>query len=202
MARNIERNASPLPDKIGTLLQESRWLGVGALALFLVLALWGFHKDDPGWSHSVSTAVLHNPAGRAGAWISDLVLYVFGFSAWWWIVLLVILVWRGVRRFTPPEEQGQRPLFIALGGFLLLLLASSSLEALRFYSMKLALPLAPGGMIGLELGGVLARSAKIEAAYGGNFSAALMQVSTDFAEVIAQIKRSLEVLGKERLVKD
>ncbi len=54
----------------------------------------------------------------------------------------------------------------------------------------------------VELGGVLARSAKIEAAYGGNFSAALMQVSTDFAEVIAQIKRSLEVLGKERLVKD
>jgi hypothetical protein len=54
----------------------------------------------------------------------------------------------------------------------------------------------------VELGGVLARSAKIEAAYGGSFSAALMQVSTDFAEVIAQIKRSLEVLGKERLVKD
>ena len=54
----------------------------------------------------------------------------------------------------------------------------------------------------VELGGVLARSAKIEAAYGGGFSPALMQVSTDFAEVIAQIKRSLEVLGKERLVKD
>jgi hypothetical protein len=54
----------------------------------------------------------------------------------------------------------------------------------------------------VELGGVLARSAKIEAAYGGSFSPALMQVSTDFAEVIAQIKRSLEILGKERLVKD
>ena len=54
----------------------------------------------------------------------------------------------------------------------------------------------------VELGGVLARSAKIEAAYGGGFSPALMQVSSDFAEVIAQIKRSLEVLGKERLVKD
>ena len=54
----------------------------------------------------------------------------------------------------------------------------------------------------VELGGVLARSAKIEAAYGGGFSPALMQVSTDVAEVIAQIKRSLEVLGKERLVKD
>jgi hypothetical protein len=53
----------------------------------------------------------------------------------------------------------------------------------------------------VELGGVLARSAKIEAAYGGTFSPALMQVSTDFAEVIANIKRSLETLGKERLVK-
>ncbi|MBK7848239.1 MAG: hypothetical protein IPJ73_14320 [Zoogloea sp.] len=49
---------------------------------------------------------------------------------------------------------------------------------------------------------MLARSAKIEAAYGGSFSPALMQVSTDFAEVIAQIKRSLEILGKERLIKD
>ena len=54
----------------------------------------------------------------------------------------------------------------------------------------------------VELGGVLARSAKIEAAYGGGFRPALVQVSTDFAGVIAQIKRSLEVLGKERLVKD
>lgn len=48
MARTIERGSSPLPDKIGGLLQESRWLGIGALALFLVLAMWGFHKEDPG----------------------------------------------------------------------------------------------------------------------------------------------------------
>lgn len=53
-----------------------------------------------------------------------------------------------------------------------------------------------------ELGGVLARSAKIEAAYGGRYSTALMQVSTDFAEVIELIKLSLEKLTKERLAKD
>ena len=29
---------SPLPEKIGNLLQESRWLGVGAVALFLIMA--------------------------------------------------------------------------------------------------------------------------------------------------------------------
>jgi S-DNA-T family DNA segregation ATPase FtsK/SpoIIIE len=146
---------SPLPEKIGSLLQESRWLGVGAVALFLTMALWGFSKEDPGWSHAVGSATLHNPAGRAGAWIADLMLYIFGLSAWWWIVLLGMFVWWGFRRYHSPEDHKQHPLFIALGGFSFLLVASSSLEALRFYSLKAALPLAPGGMLGIELGRLL-----------------------------------------------
>ncbi|MFH1657951.1 MAG: DNA translocase FtsK 4TM domain-containing protein [Pseudomonadota bacterium] len=146
---------SPLPEKIGSLLQESRWLGVGAIALFLTMALWGFSKEDPGWSHAVGSASLHNPAGRAGAWIADLMLYIFGLSAWWWIVLLGMFVWWGFRKYHSPEDHKQHPLFIALGGFSFLLVASSSLEALRFYSLKAALPLVPGGMLGIELGRLL-----------------------------------------------
>ena len=156
MARLAKAAApSPLPEKIGNLLQESRWLGVGAVALFLVMALWGFNKEDPGWSHAVVTSTMHNPTGRAGAWIADLMLYLFGISAWWWVVLLGMFVWWGVRKFNAPEAHKQHPLFIALGGFSFLLLASASLEALRFYSMEAALPLAPGGMLGIELGRVL-----------------------------------------------
>ena len=48
----------------------------------------------------------------------------------------------------------------------------------------------------VELGSVLARSAKIEAAYGGAFSVPLMQVSTDFEKIIGAIKESLEGLKK------
>ncbi|MBL8473736.1 MAG: chemotaxis protein [Rhodocyclaceae bacterium] len=48
----------------------------------------------------------------------------------------------------------------------------------------------------VELGGVLARSAKIEAAYGGSFAAALMQVSTDFDQIIGVIRSSLDALEK------
>lgn len=50
----------------------------------------------------------------------------------------------------------------------------------------------------VELGSVLARSAKIEAAYGGPFSAALMQVSSDFERTIGEIQRSLESLSKQQ----
>jgi hypothetical protein len=48
----------------------------------------------------------------------------------------------------------------------------------------------------VELGSVLARSAKIEAAYGGGFSASLMQVSSDFERTIGDIQHSLEKLTK------
>ena len=158
MARMAQRNAAPsaLPDKIGVLLQESRWLAVGAVTLFLILALWGFHGEDPGWSHSVASQTLHNPAGRAGAWIADLLLYVFGLSAWWWIVLLGMSVWWGFRKYNSDADPVERSLILSLIGFVILLLASCSLEALRFYSLKAQLPLAPGGMLGIELGKLLA----------------------------------------------
>ncbi|MDR0777535.1 MAG: DNA translocase FtsK 4TM domain-containing protein, partial [Azonexus sp.] len=147
----VEREANPLPDKIGVLLQESRWFGVGALALFLILALSGFHRGDPGWSHAVAASSLHNPAGRAGAYVADLMLYIFGLSAWWWVVLLGMSVWWGVRRLKAGGPEDRRPLLIALAGFVFLLLASCALEALRFRSLGAELPLAPGGLLGLEI---------------------------------------------------
>lgn len=48
----------------------------------------------------------------------------------------------------------------------------------------------------VEMGSVLARSAKIEAAYGGGFAAALMQVSSDFERIIGEIHRSLASLSR------
>jgi methyl-accepting chemotaxis protein len=48
----------------------------------------------------------------------------------------------------------------------------------------------------VELGSVLARSAKIEAAYSGGFSASLTQVSSDFENTISLIQQSLERLNK------
>lgn len=72
---------------------------------------------------------------------------------------------------------------------------------LKELDQRLRLALADVSQL-VELGGVLARSAKIEAAYGGHYSAALMQVSSDFAGIITQIKQSLEKLSRERLTKD
>ncbi len=143
---------SPLPEKIALVLQESRWLALIVLAAFLGLALSGYNRADPGWSHAMQGASLHNPAGRGGAWLADLLLYLFGLSAWWWIVLLIAVVWWGYRRLDGLRTADRRPLYIALAGFLVLIVSSSALESLRFYSIGAELPLTPGGMLGLELG--------------------------------------------------
>ncbi len=142
---------SPLPEKIAILLREARWLFLIAVGSYLALALWGYHKADPGWSHAVQTATLHNPAGRGGAWLADLLLYLFGLSAWWWTIFLIAFVWRSYRFLDDQRTGDRRPLYLSIAGFLALLAASSGLETLRFYSLQAALPVGPGGVIGLEL---------------------------------------------------
>ncbi|HAY29817.1 MAG TPA: DNA translocase FtsK 4TM domain-containing protein [Candidatus Accumulibacter phosphatis] len=146
------RTASPLPEKIAVLLRESRWLVLIVVASFIALSLWGYDRSDPGWSHAVHAGMLHNPAGRSGAWLADVLLYIFGLSAWWWILLLLITVGWGYRRLEGQHAGDRRPLLISLAGFVVLIVASSALETLRFYTIKASLPAGPGGVIGIELG--------------------------------------------------
>ncbi len=147
-----ERNSQPLPEKIVALLQEARWLVLGALALYLGLILGGFAPADPGWSHAASAGRIVNPGGRFGAWLADLLLYLFGISAWWLVLFLLFAVAWGYRRLDGFMPADRRPFLIALAGFLVLLTGSCGIEAMRFYSLKLALPLAPGGLLGYEIG--------------------------------------------------
>jgi hypothetical protein len=50
----------------------------------------------------------------------------------------------------------------------------------------------------VELGGVLAKSAKIEAAYGAGFATSLGQVSGEFDGVVEEIRSSLDVLRRSK----
>jgi S-DNA-T family DNA segregation ATPase FtsK/SpoIIIE len=143
--------AQPLPERIAALVHEARWLVVAALGLYLALILIGFDKADPGWSQAADVETVANPGGRFGAWFADLMLYLFGLSAWWWVGLLFMMVALGYHRINHFFSEDRRPLYIALGGFLVFLVASCGLEALRFWSLKAALPLAPGGMLGHEI---------------------------------------------------
>jgi len=156
MARPSNSELQPLTEKLVALLRESRWLLLVGVALYFILILNGYDRADTAWSHSSDGMAIHNPGGTVGAWLSDLLLYVFGFSAWWWVVLMLQRVWAGYRSIRADSLFGERALWVVWLGFITLLFSSSALEALRLYTWHVTLPLAPGGMFGAVLGNVLA----------------------------------------------
>ena len=141
-----EKSPAPLPAKLAGLLREAKWLALVALALYVLLVFATYDRADPGWSHSGTDAPVRNAGGVVGAWLADLLLYLFGVSAYWWAALCAYVVVWGIRRL-----EGRR-LGFSLAGFAMLLVASASLERLRLHSLVLELPLAPGGVIGDAVG--------------------------------------------------
>ncbi|GAB4173175.1 MAG: DNA translocase FtsK [Rhodocyclaceae bacterium] len=131
-------------------MHEARWLVLAACAAYFAIVLVGYDRADPGWSHAGAEHVA-NPGGRFGAWLADVLLYLFGLSAWWWVAFFAFLVVLGYRRLGRQGGTDRRPFVIALAGFAVLLASSSGLEALRFHSARAALPFLPGGVTGYEV---------------------------------------------------
>src|SRR5215472_7337857 len=129
------------------LIRESWWLLAVAVVGFLTLILATYHRSDPGWSYSGTSPIVQNKGGVVGAWLADLLLYLFGLSAWWWAfagIVLVVLGYRRVIRPGPESAERHHP-WLAVPGFAMVLVASAALEALRLYRLPVTLPQAPGG---------------------------------------------------------
>src|SRR5450830_1438604 len=150
----------PLPNKMVVLLMEARWILFAALSICLILVLISYSKADPGWSQSSVVPKIHNVGGKFGAWLADVLLYVFGFSTWWWCIACLRQVWQAYRKLAsrflvatePEHEVTQTEILIQKFGFAMLLSGSMGIEYLRMYSLRIPLPLAPGGVLGELIG--------------------------------------------------
>ena len=148
----------PLPNRLVRLLSEARWIALAVMFLYFVLILLTYNKADPGWSHDVVVSKAINVGGRAGAWLADLMLFIFGFSAWWWCVCFARLLWKDYRQLSvpageaPPEPENQHEVVARWIGFVLLFAGSVGLEYLRMYTLHAQLPRAPGGVLGQIIG--------------------------------------------------
>ncbi|HEY8024358.1 MAG TPA: DNA translocase FtsK 4TM domain-containing protein [Burkholderiaceae bacterium] len=159
----------PLPNRLVRLLSEARWMALGVLTVYLILILLTYFKVDPGWSQSRSQPQQHilNWGGFVGAWLADLLLYVFGLSAWWWCVMLLRASWLGYRRLAqkfvlqqqPEPVHSQEP-WIRGAGFVLMMLGSVGIEALRLHGVTGHMQLPSGSGSGGVLGMVISNATK------------------------------------------
>lgn len=139
------------------LVREALWLLLLLVGLFLAVILMTYHPQDPSWFYMSSDgSVIENAGGKVGAVLSDVLLNLFGFSAWWLVVLTLFTIWLTYQQIDAEEKE--RP-FLAFNmvGFGLLLAASSALEAGHIVSLPASLPDAAGGIIGVSVDGGLRR---------------------------------------------
>ncbi len=168
--RNTRNGPSAFQTKLVYVLREARWILFAGLAAWLTLVLFTWSPTDPGWSHSSRSAVLHNRGGLVGAYLADILLYLFGFSAWWWVVLLLNRVRAGYLRLANQIRARGEPETLARVqweqgiGFVMALMGSVGLEAYRLASFGTQLPSrtdtsgGAGGVIGQAWSGFLSQA--------------------------------------------
>ena len=129
-------------------LREAGMLLSFALAGYFLLAMLSYDTLDPSWSHSGSNTEIANFGGAAGAWISDLLFYLFGFLAF---LLPIMLIYNGIllvkTRDLSAEDRYQM-LVIRWSGFVLTLISGCALASLHFAVENQAMPLDAGGILG------------------------------------------------------
>jgi DNA segregation ATPase FtsK/SpoIIIE, S-DNA-T family len=130
-------------------LKEVGLIGLGALAVYLVLALVSYSSNDPAWSLQGSGLAVNNVVGRSGAWVSDVLFSLLGLVSY-----LIPLGFGFAAYRTLKLVQWDWPrLSLRLAGWLIVLLCSALLLRLHV-SASVGLPAGPGGMIGAWLAAI------------------------------------------------
>ncbi|MAS82224.1 MAG: cell division protein FtsK [Legionellales bacterium] len=144
----------------GNLITNAREVMVFAsliIAIFLFLALFTYHPDDPGWSHSVTVHEVHNGAGTVGAWIADIILYVFGYFGYLFSILILISGWRLLQSRYKNESFNGLLLSIRALGVILSIFGGCGIAWMHFYAGNI-LPYevkGAGGLLGDVVGSFL-----------------------------------------------
>jgi DNA segregation ATPase FtsK/SpoIIIE, S-DNA-T family len=147
------RNGSRLTAAVSRALRESAVIALGIVALVLFMALVSYSPDDPGFSYTGDAAPIHNRIGVVGAWLSDVLFFLFGWPAYLLPVVLAIAAW-GLQRRVQGLSVSRVNTAVRVAGFVLLLAASCGLTTLHWQAGVLRQ--TAGGVVGGLVGKGLA----------------------------------------------
>ncbi len=139
-------------------LREGLLILILTLSGFLLLALATYHRTDLSWSNLVSTSHVQNAAGRAGAWIADILLYLCGYLAYIIPLLLIYNAWSLFeRRSEKLENPSLNTLMSSLRilGFILIICAGAGLAGLQNQTLNASMTFYAGGILGNTLGATM-----------------------------------------------
>ncbi|MBG8562460.1 DNA translocase FtsK [Pseudomonas qingdaonensis] len=132
-------------------LKEGALIAMGALCLYLWMALLTYDQADPGFSHTSNVEQVQNAAGRAGAFFADVLFMVLGYFAYIFPLLLAIKTWQIFRERHQPWQWSGWLFSWRLIGLVFLVLSGAALAHIHFHSAP-SLPASAGGALGESLG--------------------------------------------------
>ncbi len=75
-------------------LKEISVIFMAACALFVALSLFTYDPSDPGWSQAVSVSEISNGGGIVGAYLANILLYIFGYPGYLFPLIFIFDGWR------------------------------------------------------------------------------------------------------------
>jgi len=113
-------------------LLEAGLLFFSAFALFMVLALLSFDPADPGWAQTGYQTPVRNLGGAVGAYLSDLLLNLFGLIAYSLPFVVAVTGWLLFQKFHQIMSLDYLTLGLKLVGFFMFYLGVTSLASMNF----------------------------------------------------------------------
>ena len=136
--------------------REGALLVISATAIYLLVSIASYHPGDPGWSNAGGADRIANQGGVAGAWLADVLLYLFGFMAYLFPVMIGYAGWLAYRGLkAAPGEFDASHFATRAAGCVVTICAGCGLATL-YYHGPAAFPVDAGGIIGSFVGSGLA----------------------------------------------
>ncbi len=157
-----------------------------ALSIFLFLCLFTYSPEDPSFSTFSTRVTIRNGAGIVGAYLSDILIQVFGLVAYLLPFLSLLYGWKEFK-----GTADDRLFRIRVTGAIIFLLSISSVLHLHFQTLDIPKigPIPSGGLVGRTLSYVLYK-------FFGTIGAYLIIVTLLLSSLILSIDLPVKALAK------
>ena len=150
----MKKTTPQIPDwrlKVQHRLKEGALIALGALCLYVLMALMSYSVSDPAWDNSVQVEQVLNAGGSVGALLASLLFGVLGYFAYLFPLLLGLKAYQVFRaRHQTWQWNGWMFSWHSIG-LVVLVLAGTALAAVSSLTPAEGMQGSSGGMLGESL---------------------------------------------------
>ncbi len=148
-------NREQVADIMMVRIKEGSFILLIALAIFLLISLWSYSPNDPGWTVATDSKNVENASGLAGAWFASRFLHLFGYLAFLFPFALIysgVLLFKGRKSVLPNSWAFWS---FRLFGLLFTLILGAAISSLHFVEPSAEFGYLAGGILGKIIGDLL-----------------------------------------------